>query len=411
MVGAKAHPMTVTTGPISLVPHRDHAPTAPAVARVELLRELAAAEPVWRALQRDGVTTPYQHFDFLSAWQRHVGPHAATTPLVLVGYDPGGRPQFLWPLGLRRSGPLRVAGFLGGKHANFNFGLWRPEAAARFSAADLRPAIDALRADGGADLLLLLRQPRTWEDVPNPFAQLAHQTSVDECSRLTFSGTGRDVVDAQLSSAMRSRLRNKERKLQKLPGYRCFRAATLAEAERLLTAFFPVKAAHMAAQGLRNVFAEPGVEAFVREICRAGIGGVRPLVEIHALEAEGEMLAFFGAITDGRRISLMFNTYTLSDNARQSPGLILLTHVVGQCADRGMRVFDLGVGEAGYKSFFCKEPEPLIDSVLPLTPLGRAAAPLLRAGLAAKRRVKGTPALWNALQALRRRVRGRPQPS
>ena len=163
---------------------------------------------------------------------------------------------------------------------------------------------------------------------------------------------------------MRGRLRTKDRKLQKLAGYRYFRASA-DEVDRLLDAFFPLKAAHMEAQGIANAFARPGVETFVRELCRDGVAS--SLIEIHALEGDGEILAIFVAITDGKRFSLMFNTYTGSDHARQSPGLILLVQVVSQCADRGLKIFDLGVGEAGYKSFFCKEPEPLFDSFLPLT--------------------------------------------
>src|SRR5690606_11730110 len=140
--------------------------------------------------------------------------------------------------------------------------------------------------------------------VPNPFVLLPHQPAVDDCPRLTLAGRGEDILARQLSSAMRGRLRTKERKLQKLPGYRYFQAATAEEAERLLARFFPTKAAHMAMQGLRNVFAEPGVEDFLRDLCRNGIASEPPLIEIHALEADGDMLAFFGAITDGRRLSL-----------------------------------------------------------------------------------------------------------
>ena len=58
----------------------------------------------------------------------------------------------------------------------------------------------------------------------------------------------------------------------------------------------------------------------------------------------------------------MFNTYTLGENARHSPGLVLLTHMVADSAARGLRSFDIGVGRAHYKSFFCREPEPLFDT-------------------------------------------------
>lgn len=401
--------MSVATSRLPLVQHADGAAggIGTGLTRIEVLQDLAAVEPVWRTLQREGVTTPYQHFDFLAAWQQHVGPHARATPCIVTGFDATSRPLFLLPLGLRRAGPLHVAEFLGGTHSNFNFGLWRSEVARGFSAADLRATFAAIRGHG-VDLLRLLRQPVAWEGVPNPLAQMRHQCSVDDCRRLTLSGSGEELLNSCLSSAMRGRLRTKERKLQKLAGYRYFRTSTPAEVERLLAFFFPAKAAHMAAQGLHNVFAAPGVEAFIWQACRDGLAGEMPLVEIHALEGDGQILAFFGAITDGRRLSLMFNTYALNEHAKHSPGLILLMQVVANCADRGFTTFDLGVGEASYKTFFCKEPEPLFDSILPLSAAGLAAAPVLRLAFAAKRRIKSTPALWTIAQKARRWTRGTP---
>jgi CelD/BcsL family acetyltransferase involved in cellulose biosynthesis len=67
-----------------------------------------------------------------------------------------------------------------------------------------------------------------------------------------------------------------------------------------------------------------------------------------------------------------------------------------------LRSFDIGVGRAHYKSFFCREPEPLFDTFLPLTPRGRLAAAAFSAGFATKRAIKGNPTLWAAIQALRR---------
>lgn len=395
--------MSVATLPP--VQHPDASPASRPVARIELIQDPAAAEPVWRALQRDGVTTPYQHYDFLIPWVAHVAPRERISPLIVIGRDGADQPMFLLPLGLHRAGPVRVAEYLGGTHANFNFGLWRPEVARGLSEQDLRSVFAAIRGKG-VDLLRLLRQPASWEDVPNPFARLPHQVSVNDCSRLTLAGSGKEVIESQLSSAMRGRLRTKERKLQKLPGYRYFRATTREDVERLLTFFFPAKASHMAAQGLANVFAEPGIEEFVRQSSIDGL--TEGLIEIHALEGAGEILAFFGAITDGRRLSLMFNTYTLGEHAKHSPGLILLQNVVADCADRGLKTFDLGVGEAGYKAFFCKEPEPLFDSFLPLSAAGHGAALVQRTAFAAKRRIKTTPALWKAAQQARRWLRGAP---
>jgi CelD/BcsL family acetyltransferase involved in cellulose biosynthesis len=97
----------------------------------------------------------------------------------------------------------------------------------------------------------------------------------------------------------------------------------------------------------------------------------------------------------------------MGENARHSPGLVLLMHMVGACADRGLRSFDIGVGRAHYKSFFCREPEPLFDTFLPLTGMGRLAALAFGGAFAGKRVIKQNAALWSAVRTLRRvRARG-----
>src|SRR5262249_46112194 len=106
-----------------------HAPAVPAaigpVHRIDIIDDIEAAAPIWRSLERDGaVATPYQRYDFIPPWQRHVGRRLNVMPFLVVGTDRQGSPLFLMPLGRTRIGPLDVAGFLGGKHANFNFGLW-----------------------------------------------------------------------------------------------------------------------------------------------------------------------------------------------------------------------------------------------------------------------------------------------
>ena len=153
--------------------------------------------------------------------------------------------------------------------------------------------------------------------------------------------------------------------------------------ETLLDAFFALKSIHMAQQGLSNVFAAPGVEEFLRRACHCKLPNGRHLIELHALEADAEILALFAVVADDYRCTSMFNSYTLSDNARHSPGLILIRHMVVDCADRGLRGFDLGVGKADYRTVFCNEIEPLFDTILGLTTLGRLAAPGIRTAIAA----------------------------
>lgn len=362
---------------------------------------LAAAEPFWRELERDGVLTPYQRYEWVAAWHSNAGAAAGVSPLIAVGFDAAGNPLFLLPLGKWRRGPFTVAGFLGGKHANFNFGPWRRDAA--LGPADIAGALARLPALAPeVDLLQLTNQPKSWEGLDNPLLALPHQRSPNEGYRLSLSGTRDEVLARAYSSGTRGRLRTKERKLQAIPGYRYVRASRRAEVDRYLDTFFAQKAERLAAQGIDNVFAEPGVREFLRAACLSGLEAGKPVIELHVLDSDAGMLALFGGACDGRRFSGMINSIGGGEHMRHSPGLVLLNHLVASCADRGMAMFDLGVGEADYKAILCDEIEPLFDSFVPLSGRGHLLAAALAAKASAKGAIKRSPLLWGAAQKIRK---------
>ena len=392
-------------------------PTMPAqhvapieLAQIEVFDEFESAVQAWTELAAcDSVAAPYQSRDWVRLWQAHVIPHAGGRLFIVVGRDAAGTPLFLWPFVRGNLGPLRVASFVGGKHATINMPLWRRDVANSWTASDLRNALRCVAAHvPDLDLFILCNQPLAWHGARNPFALLPHFRSTDDNFVLPLGMPGAQVVEREISTTMRGRLRNKERKLSKLAGYRYVRARTAAEVTAQLDAFFRQKAAKLTAMGVKNVFAEPGIEDFVRAACRDGLAEGNALVELHVLEGDGEMLALFSGIHDGRRFTSNFNSHTLTDHARFSPGLILMQHMIVNAADRGFQSFDVGPGAARYKSFFCKELEPLFDSVVPLSRRGRLVAWPLRLLRAAKSKIKRNPALWAVASRVRRWLRPTP---
>jgi CelD/BcsL family acetyltransferase involved in cellulose biosynthesis len=364
------------------------------LARVELFRDFAAVEALWRAFEREAVLTPYQRFDFLHLWHRHIGEQEGVTPIIAAAFDAGGRPLCLLPIGKFAHGPFTVGRFLAGKHANYNFGLWRRDAA--FTRDFVAQFLDAIaKAEPDLVALELHNQPYSWHGAENPLLAFPHQPSPSTGFRLKLGESGEAVLLRQLTSSYRGRIRGKEKKLAKLPGYRYFVADTADEIARCMDAFFVQKREYMAAMKIPNPFGEPEVEAFLRA------AAVAKVLEIHALESDSEVLALYAAVTDGKRLSTMISSYTASENARWSPGIITLSHAVANAADRGFEIMDLGVGEAEYKLVYCDEKEELFDSFIPLSSKGHAIVPLMRAQAGLKRFVKSTPALWSAAKTIR----------
>jgi CelD/BcsL family acetyltransferase involved in cellulose biosynthesis len=370
------------------------------VAGVDILSNLDQAETTWRSLERQQhFSTPYQRFDFLAPWQQKLGEREGLSPFIVIAYDAERRPLLLLPLALRQSYGVRTACFMGGKHVTFNMGLWDRDFAAGATAADLDALLSAIRAQSAADVLALTRQPLRWRDLPNPMALLPKQPSVNDCPLLTMAADAKP--DTLIRNSFRRRLRGKERKLQTLPGYRYLAATADADIKRMLDWFFSIKPLRMAEQKLPNIFADAGVEEFVRGACMARLSGGGRVIDIHALECDDEVIAIYAGVADGYRFSMMFNSYTMSVNSRYSPGLILMRNIIDDYAGRGYRALDFGIGSDEYKRLFCKSDEPVFDCFIPLSLRGSVAASAMSGINRAKHLVKHNQALFRIAQTLR----------
>lgn len=374
------------------------------IARIDILRSMADAEPVWRVMEAASpLATPYQTFDLLNAWQGTIGIHDGRAPFVVVAYDNHDRPLVLLPFCAGRENGAQVARFMGGKHPTFNMPVWQSAFVATATVSDVEAIVDAIghQADS-IDVLALTQQPKHWRGVQNPLALLAGQPSANPVPSMTMAPSSKP--EDRVSTSTRRRLRNKERKLQALPGYRYSVAESDADIHRLLDAFFFVKPQRMALSKLPNVFADEATKNFIRNACKTKLPTGRRAIELHALECDDEMISVFACVADGQRFSTMFNTYTISENARYSPGLILLREMIDRFGELGYVGYDFGVGSDEYKMMFCKEDEPIVDSFISLTARGKLAALGMSSLTHAKRLVKQNPALMQMAQLLRNAI-------
>lgn len=375
--------------------------TTSTVANVEIHSDFRAVEPIWRTFEQNAQCgTPYQRYGLVTAWQDHVGVTLGAKPFAVVVRDREQRPLALLPLVTSARGPFRVAGFPCGKHSNFNMGFWRREFASSATREDVEAIVSLIaRHDPSPDLLALNQQPLEWNGTPNPFALLARQPSVNECPLLVIDP---GAPTAYTSSSFRRKLNGKERKLQALPGYRYTIARNAADATRLLDAFFAIKPLRMAEQKIPNVFAEPGTEEFIRHACLDGIESGKAAIELHGLECDAEVIAIFAGSGDGQRYSTMFNTYTMSEAARNSPGLVLIRNMIDHHMQQGCTSFDFGVGTDEYKLQFCKDArQPLFDSFIGLNAKGRLLASMLSLAAGLKRSIKQSPKAMQVFTTLR----------
>jgi CelD/BcsL family acetyltransferase involved in cellulose biosynthesis len=371
-------------------------------ARVEVLTQFGKAETLWREMVQQGaLCSRYQHYSWVSHWWQHVGSIAGTSPHVIVLRDETGKPALLLPLVRKKVGPIHAGFFMGGKHTNFNLPVWRPDLL-KEPAAGLDKLLEGLRRNGPRiDVLVLLNQPAVWQDAANPLLHWPHM----EAPSRAYSGDLMDdfeqLLKERMGSGSRKKLRQKERQLAAIAPVSYMRACTPEEIDRVLEAFFRQKSERMGELGLSNAFDAPGVKEFAAAAARdIDPDTGEPLIELYAALAGDTIIATFGGISANGRLSGMFNSIAGADFRDYSPGELLLANVIRMACERGLKKFDLGIGDAAYKQVYCKDAEPLYDSVIPVTAAGYIAAPLWRAGLALKSKVKRSDGLLRRVRAL-----------
>jgi len=381
-----------------------HAPAAAGrLGRIEAYEDPADALAAWGALEAVAPVSAYQTRKWLVPWIETVGRPSGVCPMIVVAHGTNDVPVALFPFGIVQQGGVRLVNFLGGRDSNSNLGLIRPDT--QLDRSDLVALLHAAarKARLQPDAFVLSNQPRSWEGVPNPFALLAHQRSPSECHSATLiPNDGASLVNERLSGDSRKKLRKKRKKLSELGPVSHIVASNQDDVVRIIDAFFAQKLERFRQKNITSDFEAAETRQFFLRTCLDGLGSGQPAIELHALAAGDRIVAVYAGAPHRGRFHAMINSFDPDPEiARTSPGDLLLMSMMEKMCERGYQSFDLGIGEARYKSSWCDRSEPLLDTLFAITLKGRAYVLRESTRLRLKRYVKQNRWAWTAVQKLR----------
>lgn len=380
-------------------------PAVPAALRESLeicrFESPSEIEQEWRQLETSGIGTIFQRFDWVDAYARHVLPHERARPAIVLGRLDG-QPAFILPLAISKTGPARVARWIGGKHAGYNFGLWSVDGAAAVAGLGRAGIGAALRTVlKEADCAILDRMPLSHDSLPQPFASWTHSRSSTEGYSADLTGGFEAVLAKNDAKKRRRKIQSKERKMREF-GPLCFCVLDAPEdAHAALEFFYQHKAVRLAEQGWPNSFAEPGVAGFFRELLDRSQELPDPLLEMTELSVDGKPRAVIGSGIHHGRTNVYFMTFTKDELSPQSPGSVLTFRHIEDSCKRGLDVYDLGVGYEPYKAQWCDVIHTLNDAYAAFTPLGAALIASVRLAEATKHQFRKNASLWRGLRSAR----------
>jgi CelD/BcsL family acetyltransferase involved in cellulose biosynthesis len=374
--------------------------------------ELAAAEPVWRSLQKDGACTAFQTFEWLSMWQRHIGTRTGAMPCIVVARDANGAPLFIVPLAVCSSGFTRELTWLGSDLCDYNAPIFAKDALDRLDHAEFavvwQNIVELLRREPRCryDLARLEKMPPSIGTKRNPM--LALQTSLNPSGSYVtpLFGTWDEFYKAKRSSSTRRRDRSKRNHLAEAGEVKLVTADDSTTALDTFSVLVEQKSKTFARHGIANLFARPAYLDFYRDL--AGNPAMRDFVHISRLNVGDEVVATNLGLVFGGRYYHVLASYTDGDLSRWGPGAAHLNDLLAYAIEHKCEAFDFTIGDERYKRDWCDEVQPLHDHVAVATWRGAliAGPALVTHGL--KRTVKQTPILWAAavkFRALAARLR------
>jgi len=307
----------------------------------------------WRAAQASCAAYGFQSYDWLATWQRELGARQGWEVCIVELTDADDRTLMLLPLGLRRKQGIRIAGFLGGEITDYHAPLLHPGFDAS-SFALLWPVI--IRLLGGVDVFRARRMPQHVEGVANPLIALTGMRRAEQAHAATLTPTYAEFQKAR-SAKMFADTRRQLRRLNELGTVKLLIDAPADQRAAVISGMAQQKARRWRETGSRDLFAEPGYQDFYQHLAAQGLSGGE--IVVSALYVDDNLVATHWGMRYGSRFYWLMPGYQDGEWARYSVGRILLDAVVQHCIAEGLAVFDLTVGDEGYKMQWADHMLPL----------------------------------------------------
>ncbi len=386
-------------------PRAQSAATSSSGIRLSLSSDLAEVAQEWKSFERQADRTAFQSFDWLSAWQQHIGARSGSIPAIVLGRDGDGQLLFIVQLAIDPHGPIRRLTWLGSQLCDYNAPLLAEQFSARMSAERFllawREAVGLLRADPRfqLDLIDLQRMPETVGAQRNPFLDLGVSAHPSGAYVATLGRSWDEFYAAKRSSATRKRERRQLKQLAEHGEVRFVEAKTHDDIVRTLTTLIDQKSRAFARMGVDDLFASPGRRQFLLAI--ADDPGMRDLVHLSRLDV--------GTTAAATNLGLMFrdcyylilSSYDDGELSRFGPGRAHLNELLRHAIETGFARFDFTVGDEPYKRDWSDVELRLFDHLAAVSVRGAAAAAMTQTFRRAKRLIKQSPTLWAAFSKAR----------
>eukprot|EP00439_Symbiodinium_sp_Y106_P089417 s1_g1953.t1 len=365
--------------------------------------EFSSVETVWRRFEKVADGFAFQTFNFLETWYEHIGSRAEVDLQIVVAWGSKAKPLMILPLGIETSGGLRKLSFLGGDLNDYNAPLLAPnflDHVAPGEFASLWADIQAVLPD--YDVSELMRLPAMVDGQPNPLLELGTQLNASGAHMTTLGQDFDAYYDEKRNSKAKRHFRSRRKKLEEMGETRYVHPESPKAIETSVAKLVELKSAALKAMGVNDFLSKPGYVDFYKALSvKTGADGG---AHVSHMEVAGDYVAGNWGLVHKGRFYYLLASYDGPKFGRYAPGVQALVETMRWAVGRGIDTFDFTIGDERYKHEWCETKIDLFDHLSASTFKGQLSQFKCRLMLAAKRKIKQTPVLWETFTKLREKL-------
>jgi len=389
----------------SAAPEAPARSNAPAALQLSLHAGLDGLAAHWRAFEQIADCLPFQTFDWLQTWHRHIGQREAAQPVIAVASFAGGATAFLLPLAIERKWGGRRLCWLGQDLNDYNAPLLARDFSPRVPAQQFLSTWNELRARLQDDPVLrydwieMEKMPQWIGGQLNPFFDLALSTNPSGAHFTRLGDDWKKFYAAKRSSSTRRRDRTKRKHLAKFGGIEFLTCAEADDARRTVETLMAQKHRLFVHKGIPDLFARPGWREFFLDIGANPV--TRHLVHVSRVQIGANCAAANLGVVFRDSYYHVLASYADGQLAHYGPGALHLRELLAYAIEHGFRRFDFTIGDESYKLEWSDAHIKLGDYAAAATWRGGPACALSALRRPIKRFIKQTPWAWRAVCRLR----------
>ncbi len=357
----------------------------------------ASVENDWRALEKHGLASIFQSFEWCKTWMNVWGTSLRVQPYIVVAKNENNETVFILPWQIRTRLGVTCLEWLGQPSFNYGAGLFNKHFA-NVDWFDLY-ASELLNFHKSAAIINLRNMPERLFELANPLSIFHKTRGANSSFTLALNSNFETLQSSKRTPKSLSKIRRRDVRLSELGDLVFEHISDPATARMAIHESIDHKNRQLRENGVANTFSREDRQ-FYSDVFANNLAVFR-------LTLNGETLStMIGAKFNGC-FHLMIASLGSQKAQNLSPGDYLLRKTIAHYCSDNIHTYDFGSGEQAYKLHWADSEIQLFNFISARSLKGLPLVAAWRVAERLKRYIKSQARIWKIFVRLRERLFGR----